>query len=120
MENPEIESKALSAPPILRLITPLRRRIYLYADLLSSDDLGLPYVFDLHGKSNPSRIGFNGLLLSCRTIYTEASALLYSANRFVIRYWDKRSLEPLRNLTPTPLLRLTFFNIVLNQASCHP
>ncbi|KAG6365413.1 hypothetical protein INS49_007024 [Diaporthe citri] len=63
--------------------------------------------------------GFHGLLLSCRTIYKEASALLYSHNRFIIRYWEKESLAPLRNLTPSSLSKLTYLKIVLNQASCH-
>ena len=120
MENPATQSQALSTPSILRLPPHLRRRIYLYAGLLSPVDFyGLPYVFDLHGSNDRQTLGFHGLLLSCRTIYAEASALLYSANRFVIRYQAERSLEPLRNLTPSSLSRLTLLKIVLNQASCH-
>lgn len=71
------------------------------------------------GHLREEKWGFYGLLLSCRTIYTEASALLYGHNKFIIRYWEKQSLAPLRNLTPSSLSKFTYLKIVLNQASCH-
>lgn len=57
--------------------------------------------------------------MCCRTIYAEVSALLYSSNRFVIRYSEKQSLSPLRDLTPSSLSSLTHLKIILNQTSCH-
>lgn len=65
------------------------------------------------------KLGFYGLLVCCRTIYAEVSALLYSSNRFVIRYSEKQSLSPLRDLTPSSLSSLTHLKITLNQTSCH-
>ena len=64
-------------------------------------------------------MGFHCLLLSCRTIYTEASALLYGRKKFIIRYWERQSLASLRNLTPLSVSKLTYLKIVLNQTSCH-
>lgn len=121
--------------PILCLPSHLRRRIYLHTDLLVRYDRedthavlnlngGTPVpsfccrlTYKKHGLNGIH--GFHGLLLSCRTIYKEASALIYSHNRFIIRYWEKGSLAPLRNLTPYSLSKLTYLKIVLNQASCH-
>ncbi|KAK4129110.1 hypothetical protein N657DRAFT_630073 [Parathielavia appendiculata] len=64
---------------------------------------------------------FAGLLLSCRPLYTEPTALLYSANRFVIFYSHHGSLrlKTLRAPSPTALASMTSLNIVLNESSCH-
>ena len=106
------------APLLLRLPSSIRRRIYLYLGVARWD--GLPLLFDLDGPLNLSeQIDFHGLLLSCRALYVEASALMFSSNRFVIHYSHKRSLQPLRNLTPLSLASLASLKIVLNQASCH-
>ncbi|KAK4155757.1 hypothetical protein C8A00DRAFT_41682 [Chaetomidium leptoderma] len=61
------------------------------------------------------------LLLSCRALYRETAALLYSANRFVISYLYQGSLglEPLCTLSPTSLASLTSLKVVLNESSCH-
>jgi hypothetical protein len=67
---------------------------------------------------SPTR-NFAGLLLSCRTLYTEVVALLYSANRFVIFFSHSGSLKPLRALSPTALASLTSLKIVLNESSCY-
>ncbi len=80
--------------------------------------------FGLASPVDPStsgRLAFRGLLLSCRAIYAEASALLFSANQFVIHYRHgaQRSLQPLRNLTASSLAALASLKIVLNQSSCH-
>lgn len=120
--------------PILRLTPALRRRIYLDAYLNVSVrhyswTLGEEHaVLNLNGgNTEPTwyhyerahKLGIYGLLVCCRTIYAEVSDLLYSSNRFVIRYWEKQSLSPLRALTPSSLSSLTHLKIVLNQASCH-
>jgi hypothetical protein len=86
-------------------------------------------LFDLDGPlPRWKRVSVRGLLLSCRLIYGEASALLYSSNRFVIHYRHARgdgndgaepSLQPLRNLTASSLASLANLKIVLSQASCH-
>ncbi|KAK4098075.1 hypothetical protein N658DRAFT_455828 [Parathielavia hyrcaniae] len=64
---------------------------------------------------------FHGLLLSCRVIYAETATLLYSANRFILRYDPAHPdpLRPLHALTTTALASLTSLIIILNQASCH-
>lgn len=106
-------------PPILRLHFHVRQRIYIHVGLIPTGDYGRHCVLDLHGHNQLLSLPFHGLLISCRTIYAEASEILYSANRFNIRYWDKRSLEPLRNLTPRSLSNLTYLKIILNETSCH-
>ncbi|KAH6629953.1 hypothetical protein B0J18DRAFT_419768 [Chaetomium sp. MPI-SDFR-AT-0129] len=92
-----------------------------------------PTVYDL---SDPSSLAhhagspdedfqtFHGLLLSCRTLYAEISALLYSfysSNRFLLdcRPPHYSLLAPLRAITPPAVRHLTHLKVVLNQASCH-
>jgi hypothetical protein len=58
------------------------------------------------------------LLFTCRTIYAEASSILYSASKFFIQYSDSQSLRALRNLTPHALSCLTHLTVHLNVASC--
>ncbi|KAG8165467.1 hypothetical protein KVR01_004019 [Diaporthe batatas] len=119
-------------PPLLRLPSELRRRIYFRAGLAPVDRDRAPLVLDLHGDFgfDSVRPGFHGLLLSCRAIYDEASELLYSLNRFVIRmppaspyamYMPQHTgLAPLRALTDSSLASLRHLKIVLSEASCHP
>lgn len=114
--------------PMLRLHPHIRHRVYLHTELLAryEDDEcaalnlngGTPFPTKF-GKFPDGKIGFYGLLLSRRTIYAEACALLYRHNRFIIRYWEKQSLASLRNLTSSSISKLTYLKIVLNQASCH-
>ncbi|KAK4236341.1 hypothetical protein C8A03DRAFT_45640 [Achaetomium macrosporum] len=66
----------------------------------------------------PATRNLAGLLRSCRDLYTEAAALLYSTNQFII-HADKASLEPLQALSPTAIASLTSLKIVLNECSCH-
>lgn len=119
-------------PGILRLTPDIRRCIFLHAGLGQRPHYGgtAPVVYDL---GHPARCDttkspdsleqefqrFHGLLLSCRTIYAEASTLLYSANWFIVRYQPRRSLAALRALTPHALAALTSLKIIFNQASCH-
>ncbi|KAK4243254.1 hypothetical protein C7999DRAFT_44896 [Corynascus novoguineensis] len=112
---------------LLRLPPHLRRRIYLYLGVARFDKYPNTYFLDGHKESRwcvssrdpPSASNFTGLLLSCRVLYAEVAALLYSANRFVMHYPHHRSLKPLRALTPTSLAALTSLKIVLNESSCH-
>lgn len=116
------------APLLLRLPPFIRDRIYRFVGLVSWD--GSPFTFDLQGPGRDCRSTlsleepypdeFYGLLLSCHRIYTEAAALLYSVNRFVLYYTNPGSLAPLAALTTPALSSLTALKIVLNQASCHP
>ncbi|KAJ0120520.1 hypothetical protein J7T55_015249 [Diaporthe amygdali] len=118
------------SPPFLLLPPQLRRRVYFWAGLAPVEWDELPCVLDLHGDFDTSRLGFHGLLISCRKVYTEASALLYSLNRFVIRmpppspygmYMPQRTgLAPLRALTDSSLASLRNLKIVISEASCHP
>lgn len=109
--------------PLLRLPSFLRQRIYLDVGLVPMHWVpgfpGHPYVFQLHGLNKREYCLFHGMMISCRTIYNEASVLLYRSNKFVIRYWDHRSLEVLRNFTPLALANLTNLKVILNEASCH-
>ncbi len=109
----------LPVPGLLRLAPETRHRIYQHAGLGYKElyDLRAPAVYNLGEQSNSAP--FRGLLLSCRTIYTEASALLYSANWFMIRYQPRRSLKALRILGPRTLACLTHLKVILNQTSCH-
>jgi len=108
-------------PGLLRLPPPIRRRIYIFSGLAPAH--GRPYVFDLHGgcrdRRAPSPACWYGLLPSCRAIYTETAALLYSANHFLIYYLGPASLEPLRALNPPSLASLASLKVILNEASCH-
>lgn len=121
------------APPILRLPPHVRHRIYLHTNVVpiaqiinryyihrNYDAFHLrPHISNLHSHDTNSRYrGFSGLLCSCRIIYYEMSTLLYSSNEFIIRYWDQRSLEPLRNLTSHSLSKIRRLKILLNEASC--
>ncbi len=123
---PDIEagrepSRLLGLPPHIR------HRIYLRVGVARFD--GYPYTYYLDGRKpyrggrsdfdSPPGRNFAGLLLSCRALYAETAALLYSANRFVIFYSHHGSLNPLRALSPTALSSLTSLKIVLNQSSCH-
>lgn len=119
METPTYHLSHPQTPLILRLPPHVRHRIYLHAGLVLTTRTGYSDAFDLSPSYNNSRYhGFNGLLRSSRIIYTEVSTLLYSSNDFFIRYWDQRSLEALRNLTPHSLSKLTRLKIILNEASC--
>lgn len=124
----QTEKTQSAVAQMLRLPPRLRHRVYLHTELLARYEDENYAVLNLNGGTPvPSRygyfpeekFGFYGLFLSCRTIYAEASALLYRHNRFIIRYWEKRSLAPLRNLTPSSISKLTYLKIVLNRASCH-
>ena len=105
----------LCLPPAIRL------RIYSLAGLVEDIDIDLnqrpgtdswpwPFTDDFHFTFN--------LLLTCRTIYTEASFIVYNTNRFFIRYRDSQSLQALRNLTPNSLSSLSYLTVHLNITSC--
>src|SRR5690606_22042448 len=109
-------------PPLLRLPPGIRRRIYLYLGLASWN--GYRYTIDLHGRNaaymeSLPRDSVRGLFLCCRAFYTEAAALVYSANRFIIYYSKPGSLGPLHALTPTSLACLVSLKVILNEAACH-
>lgn len=118
-------------PGILRLSPETRRRIYLRAGLGPRwyyADEESPRMYDLADLSGLRAMklrysydeqSFYSLLLSCRTIYSEVSALLYSTHWFIIHHRTRQTLQPLRALTPHALASLTSLKIVLNQTSCH-
>ena len=143
----EFENQPPRSSSLLLLPPHIRRRVYLHAGVARFD--GRPYTYYLDGRkenrkarsgktatagttssmlswmigrapeAEEVRPNFAGLLLSCRHLYTEAAALLYSANRFVIFYAQLGSLKPLRALSPTVLASLTSLKILLNESSCH-
>jgi hypothetical protein len=68
-----------SRPCLLGLPTSIRRRIYWHLGMARWD--GLPFLFNLKGSVNPiEQVAFHGLLLSCRAVYVETSALLFSTS----------------------------------------
>ncbi|KAK4154678.1 hypothetical protein C8A00DRAFT_32498 [Chaetomidium leptoderma] len=127
------EAHGSRLPGILRLSPEIRRRIYLRVSLGPREVYyrgTVPRVYDLGGKDydsystvqhpRPKRpVLFHGLLVSCRTIYTEASALLYSSNWFIYHYQNTQSLAPLRALRAGTIASLTNLRVILNQSSCH-
>lgn len=118
------QTKMDKLPPLLSLSPPLRQRIYRFVGLVPSIS-DRPYQFNLNkGKlhwATPEPRSFHGLLLSCRLIYAETAALLYSGSRFVLRYdpAQPEPLRPLHALTTTALASLTNLIVILNDASCH-
>ncbi|KAK4234207.1 hypothetical protein C8A03DRAFT_47411 [Achaetomium macrosporum] len=109
----QLDSQTTPLSPLLRLSPRIRRRIYYYVGLAS---WGSPYKFSLATgaalKRAPNPSCFHGLLLSCRAIYQESAALLYSANQFIA------SLLRLRALTARSLQSLSNLTIVLHEESC--
>ncbi|EAQ84599.1 predicted protein [Chaetomium globosum CBS 148.51] len=123
-----VELRKTSAPPLLRLPPAIRHQIYRLLGLVSWN--GYPYNFELNGPGpqvfwntwsweQHSTSDFHGLLLSCRHLHAETATLLYSANRFVLRYANPGSLQPLFALSRTALTSLAELKVVLNQTSCH-
>ncbi len=138
-----MERQPPQPPGLLDLPAHIRHRIYLHLGIAHPE--GYPYTYCLDGRkatlgrgpfqsyyAPPSR-NFTGLLRSCRALYNETAALLYSANRFIIYYYTlphpvqqenvpvayPGSLKPLHALSPTALASLTSLKIVLNECSCH-
>jgi len=128
----EPPTNASGIPGLLRLKPDTRRLIYQHAGVASRDYFGTPACV-VYKLGDPSGFlsartqyeieegfqTFHGLLLCCRTIYFEVSALLYSANWFIVHYQRQRTLASLRALTPHALAHLTHLKIVLNQTTCH-
>lgn len=122
-------SSSPSPQALLRLTPEIRLRLYRYLGLASWN--GCPYRFDLNGKRagcetwpgfRPDPIEFHGLLICCRTIYTEAAPLLYSANSFVVHYhafFPLTGFHSLGALTEAPLRSLSQLKIVVNEATYH-
>ncbi|EAQ91883.1 predicted protein [Chaetomium globosum CBS 148.51] len=118
-----------SPSQLLRLTPEIRLRLYRYLGLATWN--GQPYQFDFRGGSAdcktyagcpPDPIEFHGLLISCRTIYAEAAALLYSTNSFVVQHHAPAQLHGLHSLgalTEASLRSLSQLKIVINEAACH-
>lgn len=104
---------------LLCLSPAVRHRIYCAAGLITDSDIDLDRRAnaDSWPPSADFELSYN-LLLSCRTVYAEASSILYSTNRFFIRYRYSRSLRALRNLTAGSLSYLTHLTVHLNVTSC--
>jgi hypothetical protein len=101
--------------PFLSLPAFLRKRIYLYAGLVSDYDHPIDLNFgDLacDPGDEPFQISYN-LLLTCRIFYNDVQPIIYSTNEFYIRYRDMDDLESLQNLSPKTLALLTRLTIYL-------
>lgn len=104
---------------IFSLPRAIRFRIYDEAGLVTETDINLNGRPDADTWPSAADCGFtSSLLLTCRTVYTEASSAVYSTNQFWIRYRDSHSLQRLRNLTPQSLSLLTHLTVHLNVSSC--
>lgn len=102
----------------LCLPPPLRHRIYHEAGIPVDRSFNLdPGPRDSLNDWTDFQTCHN-LLLTCQTIYDEASSILYSANRFFIRYSNARSLRPLRNLTAHSVSCLTHLTVHVNATRC--
>jgi len=136
----------VGATGLLGLPTHLRRRIYLHTGVARLDGRPYTYFLDgrtqpvpkfdqpsmrahysvldwMLGVTRPvsdldthTTCNFAGLLRTCRALYLETSAMLYSANRFVIFYSHPGSFDHLRALSPTSLACLASLKIVLNES----
>lgn len=77
---------------IFFLDLPLAVRHQIYQEIVPRSE----YLQDLNPWSSYARIipyrRACNLLLTCRTIYSEALLILYSENRFFIRYRDHSSI----------------------------
>ena len=97
----------------------IRHRIYREAGLVRESEIDLTPQPDTDSGPITAELSFShSLLLTCRTIYAESSIVLYSTNRFFIRYRDSQSLRALRNLTPHSLSALVHLVVHLNVTSC--
>lgn len=125
-----IPKGSTSAINMLRLTPDTRERIYRLAGAgdrrLVNENV--PILYSLGRLKTPAFRGstplkdpqpFHGLLLSCRILYAEVAALLYSENWFVVRFNAHQSLESLLALTPHAVASLTCLTAVLNQTSCN-
>lgn len=104
----------------LSLPSSIRRRIYCEAGVVSDADIDLnrrPHADNSWPFSDNLQLSYN-ILLTCRTVYTEVSSIIYSSNRFFIRYRDSGNLQPLRNLRAPSLSFLTELEVHLNVTSC--
>jgi hypothetical protein len=106
----------LCLPPALRL------QIYEEAGL----DLLTECIIDLNWRPEKSVFApesdntiFN-LLLTCRTVYTELSSLLYSTNTFFIRYHHSWHLQSLTVLSATALSAIRHLAVQLNVTASQP
>ena len=84
----ELEEQLFQQPSLLSLPPHIRHHIYLCLGVARFDGHACVYCLDGRKESRrhrsefdrPPTRNFTGLLLSCRTLYTETAALLYSAN----------------------------------------
>jgi hypothetical protein len=83
------------SPSFLGLPDAVRKRIYLYAGLISGWDIDLngrhvKYAYSFQPGPNFEK-SYN-LLFVCRLVYSETPSILYSTTRFFIRYNDAGSV----------------------------
>lgn len=119
--------EVLDTPPLLRLTSNLRLRIYSYTAAYALGwagngwqkfiNLNNPGARD-HHRDRESFVTTYRLLLTCRTIYEDVSPMVYANNHFFIGFGDHRNLEGIRSLRPASLNALTLLTIHLNVASC--
>jgi hypothetical protein len=108
-------------PPFLCLPLPIRHQIYIDAGVLRRYNNILYFNIDSCDHNSTRLDAFrvsHSLLLTCHTIYTEISDIIYSRNKFSIRYKDAHSLKALRDLAPHSITRLTQLTVHLNVTSC--
>ncbi|KAF4624472.1 hypothetical protein G7Y89_g13698 [Cudoniella acicularis] len=105
-------------PRFLDLAPSLRRRIYEHAGLVVNNDLDLVLHSELEGKqpgsASPNLSSSRALMLVCHAVHEETSLLLYSTNRFVIRFQQAGDLRALRNLRPQLIGTFTCLTVQLN------
>jgi hypothetical protein len=125
----ELTPSATARPcSFLALPPAIRQQIYYYAGLVCNYDIDLnrrsrPYndersPYSARCTCSAAFQTSHNLLLTCRTIYAEASEILYSTNRFIIHYSREynhcQTLKRPRNLSPESIAHLTQLTIYLN------
>jgi len=121
MVNPSTTPTA-TLPGMLRLPRRVREQIYMCYDLLARD---LIFGLDLDGPSAPRMSEeelrcrrTKRLLLICKTVYSEASFLVYANNHVFLTYNRTSSLASLQRLRSTSVTALTHLTVHLHVASC--
>ena len=111
--------KCTNSVSILSLPPDLRLQIYQEADIICDTDIDLGRLPGTLSYAFATSFGATyALLQTNRTIYTELSSYISSTNRFFIHYRTRRSLQQLRNLSPTTLASLRHLTIHLTVTSC--
>lgn len=115
MESFQHEKSCL--PSFLGLPHLVRKRIYSYTGLITGLNIDLNGHRVNYGYSwlpGPNFEDTPNLLFVCQSVYLEVSSIVYSTNRFFIRYKDNCEVSGLRGLealTASSVGHLTYLSV---------